>query len=263
MDLEFDDPRPRYRLCQLGFGLIALALALLSFDTACTLGLIFTRNPGIQNLLGRKEWIWLVSAPITWGSLIGSYLLWGRWTEVSWQRRAGGLLLMNSVDAVIWAMNHAQDLGLAENQFGYPQLRREIAACFGWLEFMLIASLATDLSSHLGKHDAPDAGRSARSFAVIGLALWCVELFMMWAQWTHIVRPRRVMMQQRILLSIGSVFLTALTSFQVTVLCIAASRQCKRFVKELDWREWDHDLLKSRSESEKDEGPESPTGDWK
>ena len=32
MDWELDDPRPRYRLCQAGFGLIALALGLLSLD---------------------------------------------------------------------------------------------------------------------------------------------------------------------------------------------------------------------------------------
>jgi hypothetical protein len=251
MDLEFEDPRPRYRNTQLAFGLIALSLALLSFATAFDVGYVFTRNPKIAGVMERPEWLWLVNAPITWVSLIGSYLLVGRWTESTWQRRAGLLVVMNSIDAVLWTLSHAHQFGLLEHKVGHFWLRMQIASGLGWLELMLIASMATDVSLHLGKNDAPDAFRSARSLCMIGLGLW---LFMLigqtdWFRWP--LRPRRFD-PQGFLLFLGSLILTTVASFQTTALSIIAARQCQRFGRELDRREWDHELLRPRSESEND-----------
>lgn len=249
MDLEFEDPRPRYRHCQFGFGLIALSLLLLSFDTACELAQVFAHNPGIAALIGRPEWRWIVGGTITWASLIGSYMLWGRWTESSWQRRAGLLILMNSVDAVLWTMSHAHELGLAEQKIGHLWLRSQTAAILGWLELLLIASMATDVSLHLGKNDAPEGFRSARALCMIGLGL---SLFLLigrtdWLHWP--LRVRRLG-PQGFLAYLGTFVVVTVASFQTTVLSIIASRQCKRYVRELDWKEWDNDLLRSRSEPE-------------
>jgi hypothetical protein len=253
MDLEFDDPKPRYRLCQLGFGLIALALALLSVDLVCVLAMTFAPMQGLKALLDNPAWTWLVSTPITWASLIGSYFLWGRWNEPSWQRRAGLLVLLNASDAVFWALNHAQELGLAEKAFPYSWIRAQITMGFGWVELLLIAGLATDVSLHLGKADASDGGRSARSLSLVGMGIW---LFLFAVESTWLRMPFRFRLQM-FLLHLGSLVLLTTASFQVTVLCAIASRQCKRFVAELNLREWDHDLLRSRSETERDDLPSS------
>jgi hypothetical protein len=260
MDLEFDDPRPRYRLCQLGFGLIALSLGLLSFDLACWLATLFMPNPGLIGLMKRPEWTWLVGAPITWAALIGSYLLWGRWTEPTWQRRAGLLVLMNGVDAVNWLLEHAHEFGLTGQAIGHAWMREQIGRGLGWLELLLTAAMAADLSLHLGKADAPEAGRSARSFAMIGFALWLFHVLVLtdWMSWPLRRHPMRG--RDGLLFFLGNLFLLTVTSFQVTVLSILAARQCKRFVQELDRHEWDNDLLRSRSEPEKDDqtGPKRP-----
>src|SRR5262245_27385964 len=110
---ELDDPRPRYRLVGGGFGLIGLALGLLSMDAALDFAWLLSWHPGLRALMGNPTWSWLVGTPITFASLIGSYLLWGRWTEPRWQRRAGLLLLMNTGDVGLWMTQHARDFGLS------------------------------------------------------------------------------------------------------------------------------------------------------
>jgi hypothetical protein len=80
---------------------------------------------------------WLVGAPITWGSLVGSYLLWGRWSEPSWQRRAGLLVLMNGFDLLTWFLHNAEALGLPSD----PQLQRLLTE-HAWFLTSLTRALA-------------------------------------------------------------------------------------------------------------------------
>jgi hypothetical protein len=262
MDLEPETPRSRYHLCAAGFALTALALGLLCLDAALHLLFLMTRDFRIAAVGDHPWYPWLVGAPITWGSLIGSYLLWGRWPEPSWQRRAGLLVLMNGFDLLTWFFHNAELLGLPSN----PQLQRLLAEhawflanlthALGWAELAVFASLATDVLVHLERPGAPAAGQSARIFIAAG-AVALVLSFLLQTDWDRNrlwpLASKRFVTPPIYLMILASSFLLTVASLQVTALSFEASRFCRRLLAE--WRQADqrqHDLLRSRSESESD-----------
>lgn len=230
-----DDPadlRPRYRLCRLAFGLGALALALQSADIALTIGSRFLEAPELSHLVGHPNWRLSVGTPITWGAFLSALLLVGRWRDLSWNRRAGLLLLLNALDVGFWASDNARLLGLA-----LPPRRDNwllhVCLAMQWVELMLFASLASEVSAHLGRPDAAEASRPARTMGLIGLGLWFVTLLAC----TVLVPGRWPVFQVRVLevflLLLASWALMAVMAFQVTVLCAHASRECGRLLSEL------------------------------
>ncbi len=178
----------------------------------------------------------------------------------TWQRLAGLLLLFCMLDMVQWSLDHAPEMGLAVGSVGHEWLRSQLSRGMGWLELILIASLACNMSAHLGKTDASESARSVWSMAAVGLLLWIIDLTFRtnWNNWPlgPVVPGPQIRMNQFLLLiimMIGSTILLLVTTFQVMVLCLLASRQCRLFVAELKQSEREHDLLRSRSESEHDE----------
>lgn len=247
MDWDIVDERPKYRMCQTGFVLIALALGLLCIDAMLDLATWFTGNQAIGMVLRDPLWTWLVGAPITWGSLLGSYLLLGRWNESDWRRRAGLLVLMNTVDAGFWIITHGDALGLGLGPVPHPWARLHVGMAIGWAELLLIASLAADVSIRLGRARVIEAVRAARSCALFGAMLWAIW-FVTQTRWDHWPLVARKLNLEGVLLMLAAVLVLALTSFQVTILCILASRQCGRVIRDLNREDQDHDLLRSRSE---------------
>ena len=55
---------------------------------------------------------------MVWGCLVGTYLLWGRWSDSGWQRRVGLLIVMSLVDVVLWALNQSDELNLELGDIG-------------------------------------------------------------------------------------------------------------------------------------------------
>ena len=111
MDLEREQERQTYRLCRLGFAILSFALVVACLTTILILPRLFGGRgvPALAAELGVVDW---VDAPVVWGSLVGTYLLWGRWDNPSWQRRSGLLVVMGVVDVVLWLLEHGGDLGL-------------------------------------------------------------------------------------------------------------------------------------------------------
>lgn len=249
---EFDDPRPRYRLCRAGFILCAAVLVLQAADRACLLAALFGDVHDLLKLVRHPLWGWIVGTPITWGAVVGSYLLWGRWNEPRWQRQAGLLVLMNLVDAGLWIVEHGDALGIRQGDVRYPWLIFQIGSGQQWFELMLLAGLATDLATHLGKAEAAETGRLARSWATGGAVIWSI-LLVTWTDWHRgwpfLFRPLTL---ETYLLLRGSEFVLILADFQVIILCVLAARECRRHLAELGSDDLGHDLLKSRSETEDD-----------
>jgi hypothetical protein len=249
---EFDDPRLRYRLCRVGFAICAMALILQAADLSCLLAAIFGDIHRLAVLIREPLWRWIVGTPITWGAVIGSYLLWGRWTDPRWQRRAGLLVLMNLVDGALWIVQHGDALGLRQGDLRHVWLIDQIGSGQQWFEMMLLASLAADLAIQLGKPEAADTARVARSLAMAGAALWLILLVITtdWARgWPFLFRPLTL---ETYLLRCAANFVLILTDFQVIILCILAARQCGQHLRSLTKADLGHDLLQSRSETEDD-----------
>ena len=123
MDLDFDELRPRYRLCRAGFGLMALSLGLLCLSNVCVSAYGITRNEGIRKKSSRAIGGTGSSGRATAGrAFLGSYLLWGRWKEPVWQSRAGALVLLNFLDLITWGIDHSAQLGLAPDNRGLAPL---------------------------------------------------------------------------------------------------------------------------------------------
>lgn len=210
-------------------------------------GFLF-RPPWLLWILQSPLWHWS-DVPVVWGSLLGTYLLWGRWSDPGWQRRSGLLVLMCVFDAFFWIVEHGGELGLRQNELDHEWMLMSIGQALGWAQFALIASLACDLMAHLGVEQAPEAGKSTRSLAATGAAIWFFY-FLEKTQWTDWpLHPRPV---NSILLYLGFTMIWAIALIQVTALSVAATSQASRVVAEIDQEARDNDQFRPPSDNDFD-----------
>jgi heme exporter protein D len=246
-DLEREQLRKTYQLCRLGFTILAVALALACFVSL--LSLYGTFDHGLGTWIresGLSEWI---DAPIVWGCLIGATLLWGRWDQVSWQRRAGLFLVMNLVDVGLWFISRADAMGPQVGEFGHEWLRASLGTALGWGEFALLSSLSCDYLAHLGVEHARDSDKSTRSMAATGAMVWLLHFCQRtdWrAGWP--LQHRHVRGLDGFLVEYGYNLIWAITLIQVTALVVSAVRQSTTVLEEIDREDQEHDLLRSRSD---------------
>ena len=246
-DFATERESTRYRLCGIGFGAIGVALAIASVFSVLYITWMFG-NRWVPNGLVREMFRY-GEAVIVWSSLVGAYLLWGRWSHPGWQRRAGLLLVMCIIDALLWMVSNATSLGLPVGDVGHEWLRENIGEALGWAEFMLIASLACDMLEHLGVERASDAGQSTRSLAATGSAIWLLW-FIMKTQWRHgwpLVAKRGPDINT-VLLHLGHRMIWTITLIQTTALVIAATRQSFRLLVELNNQAALDPIFRSRSQ---------------
>jgi hypothetical protein len=251
IDLEREQLHRTYQLCRLGFGILAVALLIACFVSI--LEVFATFHPHLVSQVFKYEWVKWIDIPIVWGSLIGTTLLWGRWEQVSWQRRSGLLLVMCLVDVGLWFLDRGEALGLRDGELGHRWLRINFGQALGWAEFALAASLSSDFLLHLGIEPARESGKSARSMAATGAVLWML-LFCEQTDWSGgwPLQPMRRPPFPSLLLRHGSVLIWTITLIQVTALVVSATRQSGHALKEMRCEDDDHDLLRSRSDSPKD-----------
>lgn len=244
MDLERDRLRTRLRLCQAGFLLSSIGLGMLCFELACFWGAGLTRQREVWQIVHSAWWNWIFGATIPWATLIGSYFFWGRSTDPSWQRRAGMLVLMNGIDVCSWFLEYGHALGLGLGPPRLNWLQWQLTSALGWLEFILFASLAADILRELGNPGAAEREATARWLSTVGLLLWLL-LFIGCTNWKG-GWPLRGF--QPLLGMLATGFLQIVTAFQVTVLSLAAGRQCARVRSKMDHEDEEHELLRSPSE---------------
>lgn len=254
MEWEQPDPSRPYRVCRRGFALLGLGLGLLWLSDVASLAFSFGLFPAYGHLRGTRLWTWGVDFPITATTLLGSLTLLGCWPLASWNRRVGLLVLMNTVDFVTWLLTRSEEIGvvLVPGIGDHAWLILLLTLGLGWFELMLGASLAADVSAHLWNTSAGAAGRGVQVSALMGAVLWAVIVVVRtdWEVWPITPVPRR---PDLALLMLLQTLLQAIATFQLTALCLHASRQCSEHVQRLEQRETSHDLLRSRSETEGDE----------
>jgi hypothetical protein len=249
MDPQRDSQRQSYQLCRLGFAILSFALVLACFTSILEVVYKFEGHSFVDWIIS-MGWFRLVGPTIVWGSLIGTYLLWGRWNDSGWQRRVGLLLVMSVVDVVLWAMDHGDALNLQIGDFGHRWLRNHLGQALGWAEFALIASLAGDVLGHLGVEPAREASKSTRALAATGAVVWML-LFCQRTDWHRgwpLQGPRRGSIEA-FLLDLGSTMIWTITLIQVTALTIAATRETSRALSEMELEDRQDDLFRSPSES--------------
>jgi hypothetical protein len=247
-DIEREQLRKTYQLCRLAFMILAGALVLACFTSL--LDLFGRFEPNLRTWIHGSPWYLWIDTPIVWGCVIGATLLWGRWDHVSWQRRAGLLLVMNLVDLGLWFMARGDALGPRVGEIGHEWLRFNIGQALGWGEFALFSSLTCDYLAHLGVEHARDSDKSTRSMAATGAMVWLL-LFCQWTNWSAgwPLQPRQLRGLEGLLLYHGSSLIWAITLIQVTALVISAVRQSTYVLDEMDHDDQDNDLLRSRSDS--------------
>jgi hypothetical protein len=257
-DLEEEQLRKTYQLCRLGFGITAVALVAACFTSLASL-LAFVQRDLFLWLNQSPLYQWL-ETPIVWLSLVGATLLWGRWDHVSWQRRAGLLLLMCLVDLACWFVKHGANLGL-DNAHGHEWLRVELGEALGWAEFALLSSLSCDYLVHLGVEQAREYDKSTRSMAVTGALIWMLFFCQQtdWGAGWPLRQARRGGLETLLLLQ-GTTLIWAITLIHVTALVIKATRQSTFVLAEMDRDADGHELLRSRSEPSK--GSEKRQSEW-
>jgi hypothetical protein len=248
-DQEREQNRRTYELCRLGFGITGFALVLASFT--CVVALLGYFQRDLAMWIGRQPWYQWLDTPIVWGSLIGATLLWGSWNQVSWQQRAGMLLVMCLGDLAIWFVLRGFLEGLPVKNGAYAWLCRSFGDVLGWGEFALLSSLSCGYLVHLGIEGASDSDKSIRSTIATGAMVWMLDFCQQtdWAAgWPLMARQRR----WDGFLVYGSTLIWSITLFQVTALVISAARQSSLALSEMNREDLELDPLRSRSDSQDD-----------
>ncbi len=246
-DPEQEQNCKTYELCRLGFAIIAGALVLACCTSILTLFGFFQHDLAV--LLHTQSWFRWLDTPIVWGPLIGTTLLWGRWNHLSWQRRAGLLLVMGLIDVALWFVARGDAIGLPFGEVGHRWLRDNLGQVLGWGEFALLSSLSCDYLVHLGVDHASDSDKSTRSMIATGALVWMLEFCQRtdWgAGWP--LRDRPIRNLEGILLLYGTELIWTITLIQVTALVISAVRQSSQVLAEMDREDQELDPLRSRSD---------------
>ncbi len=233
MEQDREQERLTYQIARLGFGILAGSLVLACASTMLSLPRHFGGRPFLPWLQTSAFWEW-IDAPIVWGSLLGAYLLWGRWDNASWKRRSGLLVVMGTVDAVLWLIDHGQELGLFTEEVGHLWLRHNLGQALGWAEFALIASLSCELMVHLGIAPAAETGKATRSLAATGAGvflLWFWQRTAWHAGWPLVIRRPNL---NTLMLELGMTMIWTICLIQVTALSFAATRQCSLVLREME-----------------------------
>ncbi len=253
MDQDEEVTQGRYALCQAGLAITAVSIGLLCLSSVILGSWILGARPFAERIHHTPFWKWGIDPLIPLTGLVGAYLLWGRWKLPSWQRRTGLLLLMNAVDVGLWVVLRADRLGLsvAPRVAELEWFLTVVSIGLGFFELILTASLAADVSLHLGHHSEARGGGLAEALAGLGVIVWLLLATTQtrWSGWPPVFRPThdyRVLLSALILLRLGATFL-------VTALCLATARYCREYRLRLRHQQQMADPFRSRSETEGDE----------
>ena len=252
---EILEERPRYVLCRIAFILVGIGLGIYCFDIAAQVTLYLTRDAGILKALRSQWWKWGVGAPITWCTVLGALLLWGRWRDASWQRRAGILLLLNLIDVVTWTVSHGGELGLKIGDFSrYAFLRGEVSQLIGWAEFFLFANLAGEVADHLAAdRDLVRLGRAMGPLCAIGATFSFLEFLAMSDKKAGWPPQQGIFNEEVRLLILMNLVLSFAATAQAVLLNLLAARKCGEHLANLKRVEVGEDLLKPRSRLDDDD----------
>jgi hypothetical protein len=245
MEPGYDSQRPRYLLCSIGFWLLTVSFGLLGLCNALPLIGVINNDNRIFQVMSQRWWTLSISLPLSYMGLLGSYLLWGRWSDMSWQRRAGLMVLLSLLNSIAATLIRADDLGFVARIEPAKHTLSVMIDSFGWVKLFLAASLATEVASQLGRPTISEAGRLSERVALFGLAL-CVALTIVHTSWRDGWPLQRLPARDPFVLlgELGAVLLKALSAAQVATLCFLAAIESRR-----TWR------LLVIAESELDQAP--------
>ncbi len=249
MELDREQLRRTYEVSRIGFAILSVALVLACMTAFVPL--LWHFYPDFCAAITGTRWFRSLDVPITWGSLLGVTLLWGRFEHAGWQRRVGLLLVMSLVDAGLWLLDHGDALGLGEGKLAHEWLRGNVGEALGWAEFALMAGLSCDYLEHLGVEYARESGKSTRSMAATGAVLWLL-LFCQRTNWSAgwPLSAHRIRSIEEYLLFQASHLIWAITLVQVTALVISSAKRSGRVLAEMKHEDESNDPFKPWSEPE-------------
>jgi hypothetical protein len=247
IDLEREQLRKTYEVSRIGFAILSAALVLACLSSL--LPILYNFYPELCERIIRAPWFRWLDVPITWGSLLGVTLLWGRFDHEGWQRRVGLLLVMSLVDAGLWFLDHGAALGIVAGDIGHDWLRENLGRALGWAEFALIAGLSCEYLEHLGVEYARESGRSTRSMAATGAIVWLL-LFCQRTDWSvgWPLAAHRIRSIEEFLLFQACNLIWAITLMQVTSLALSASRMSAQVLSEMQFEDEADDPFKPKSQ---------------
>ena len=170
---ERDDLRRSYRLSGIGFSIYAFSLTVSSVLSVGMFYLFFTgQSLDFGLLLGIDNFRFVFGTFRVWTRLVAAVLLCAAWRQPAWRRRSGFLVVLTVADAVLWAYDNGETLGLATGPATHEVLSQCLYMAMIWPKFGLIAGLAGDVSDHVGTNHSDKLVKAARGTATTGAVVW-------------------------------------------------------------------------------------------
>jgi len=234
MDLERERQRRSYRLCLVGFSIYALALVVASLYSIGSLLLFFNmQRASIGELLGIPTLEFQLDTFRAWSRIASAVILWSAWSDVSWKRRSGLLVMMATADVVLWFAQNGVTIGLISEPVHHEIFRQSLSMALGWAKFVLVASLASDFTDHVGIVNAEEFGKAARTTAATGGVIWFI-FFLNRIDWSRSwPLVERQMTRDMFLLMLGYMVIAAICLVQTSLLTLLASRSAAQALREM------------------------------
>ena len=235
---HFDSPIDeslRYSRTQIGFGLMALACAMMTIDAVGWAGILFIPDFPLRTLLLTPTWPWFAGTILTWSAFLGSFALLGRWDHPFWKRHCTILMASTSACLILWFLRHADRFGWIRGEAAYAPLRMHLTLGLRWIWMFALVDLATEVSEHLGSPLARKERASARTALGVACLFWG---FLVLVELPFLFNPRLgrgflIGMRGPRLPFIGFILARCVAGFLSTIAALIAARQCSQIVKEL------------------------------
>ncbi len=223
-----------YRACWFGFSLYGSYLALSVLAALTEDFFLFAgRRRNLGAFLGIESFDLHFDTFRTWARLLACLGLAAAWPDdAGWWRRARMLLALAVGDVILWGFLEAVPLGLATEPTRHELLLRSLRVALGWSRYLLLASLAAHLAAGAGTPRAKELGRTARSTATAGAALW-FAFFLCLVNWRRPwpLAPQRLGIEGlQLMLAYSLINLACL--IQASVLTLLAAQAAARMLRQ-------------------------------
>ncbi len=213
-----------YRWSGIGFSVYGLMMSVGCVTSMLWLGGLFFRLP-IGGPVGISSFDFWHSTLRAWTRVFATGCIFLAWTEPSWRRRSGLLLLLSVSDLALWFVDLAvRDGYLLEND-SHPFLRSTLMQAMGWARFGLISSLVGSLALGVNNKSLEAFSKTARATASVGTIVWFFY-FLEQVDWRQVwpLRPRPFNAELLLLMLVFSV-MTTVCLIQASYMCLVAGRE--------------------------------------
>ncbi len=145
---ELGQLRNTYRICCVGFAMLTVGFSMIFLYWSVILFSCLTLQLQFLQWLETEAVTFFFLIPMVLIKDLGLLMLWGRWTNKTWYRRSGLLMLMAGIDLVYLFYQNSDRFGLDMTLDEHRWMISNIAYLLHWAIYGTVGLIAFDIANH-------------------------------------------------------------------------------------------------------------------